>query len=49
MQKAPQLTIIGGIALAQAIGSQICSAHFLCLLKPRMNLNGIQILYGLMG
>ena len=43
------LTTIGGIALARAIGSKICSFHFVCLLKAHMNLNGIQRLYGLMG
>ena len=44
-----QLTTIGGIALAQAaIGSKICSFHFVCLLKAHINLNGIQRLYGLM-
>ena len=43
-----QLTTIGGIALAQAIGSKIYSFDVVCLLKVRMNLNGIQRLYGLM-
>ena len=44
-----QLTKIGGIALAGAIGSKICSFHFTCLLKGHMNLNDIQRLCGLMG
>ena len=43
-----QLTTIGGIALARAIGSKICSFHLACLLKPHMNLNDIQRLYGIM-
>ena len=42
MGMAHQLTTIGGIALARAIGSKICSFHFVCLLKAHMNLNGIQ-------
>ena len=46
---AHHLTTIGGIAVTQAVGSKICSFHFVCLLKARMNLNGIQRLYGLMG
>ena len=37
-----QLTTIGGIALARAIGSKICSFHLVYLLKAPMNLNGIQ-------
>ena len=49
MGVAPQLATIGGIALAEAIGSKICSFHFVCLLKVHMNLNGIQRLFGLMG
>ena len=49
MGVAHQLTTIGGITLAQAIGSKICRFHFVCLLKANMNLNGIQRLYGLMG
>ena len=44
-----QLTAIGSIALARAIGSKICSFHFVCLLEVHMNLNGIQRLYGLTG
>ena len=49
MGVAHHLVAIGGIALARAIGSKICSFHFVCLLKAHMNLNGIQRLYGLMG
>ena len=49
MGVALQLPTIGGIALARAIGSKICSPHFVCLLKVHMNLNGTQRLYGLMG
>ena len=48
MRVAHHLTIIGGTALAQAIGSKICSFHFVCLLKAHMNLNGIQRLYSIM-
>ena len=44
-----RLTATGGIALARAIRSKICSFHFVCLLKAHMSLNGIQRLYGLMG
>ena len=33
MGLAHQLTAIGGIALARAIGSKIRSFHFVCLLK----------------
>ena len=43
-----QLTRIGGIALARAIGSKISSFHLLYLLKAHMNLSGIQRLYGIM-
>ena len=49
MGVAHQFTTIGGIALARAIGVKICSFHFVCLLKARMNLNGIQRRYGLIG
>ena len=49
MGVAHQLKTISGIALARAIGSKICSFHFVCLLQGLMNLNGIQTLYGLMG
>ena len=49
MGVAHQLTTIGDIALAQAIGSKCCSFHFVCLLKAHMNLNDILRLYGLMG
>ena len=38
--KAHQLTTIGGIAWAQAIGSKFCSFHF-----AHINLNSIQKLY----
>ena len=44
-----QLTTIGGITLARAIGSKICSFHFVYLFTAHINLNGIQRLYGLMG
>ena len=46
---ADQLTTIGGITLARAIGWKFCSFHFVYLLKAHMNLNGIQSLYSLMG
>ena len=50
MGLAHQLTTVGGTAqLARAIGSKICSFHFVCLLKAHINLNGMQRLYGLMG
>ena len=49
MGVAHQLTTNGGITLARAIGSKICSFHFVCLLQGLMNLNGIQTLHGLMG
>ena len=49
MGVAHQLTTIGGITLARAIGSKICSFHFVCLLKEHMNLNVIQRICGLMG
>ena len=49
MRVPHQLTTIGGIALAGAIGSKICSFHFVSLLEARINLNGIQRLYGLTG
>ena len=49
MGVAHQLKTIGGIALARAIGSKICSPQFICLLKEHMNLNGIQRRFGLMG
>ena len=48
MGVAHLLTTTGGIVLAEAIGSKICSFHFVCLLKAHMNLNGIQRLYGIM-
>ena len=48
MGVAHQLTAIGGIALARAIGSKICSFHLVYLLKAHMNLNGIQRLDGIM-
>ena len=38
----------GGIALARAIGSKICSFHLVWLLKANMSLNGIQKLCGTM-
>ena len=41
MGVAHQLTTSGGIAIARAIRSKIRSFHFVCLLKARMNLNGI--------
>ena len=43
-----QLTTIGGIALALAIGSKISSFHLVCLLHAHMNLNSMQRRYGLM-
>ena len=42
MTVAYQLNTIGGISLAGAIGSKICSLHLVCPLKAHMNLNGIQ-------
>ena len=49
MGVAHQLATIGGIALALAIASKICSIDFVCLLKAHMNLNGMQRVYGLIG
>ena len=43
-----QLTTIGGIALARAIGSKISSFHLVCLLHAHMNLNSMKRRYGLM-
>ena len=48
MGVANQLTTIGGIELAQGIGSNICSFYLVYLLKAHMNLNGKQRLYGIM-
>ena len=48
MGVAHQLTTIGGIALVPAIGSKICSFHFVSLLKAHMNLNCIHGRYGQM-
>ena len=33
MRKAHHLTAVGGVALVRAIGSKICSFHFVCLLS----------------
>ena len=48
MGVAHQLATIGGIALARAIGLKIFSFHFVCLLKARVNLYGIERLCGIM-
>ena len=49
MEVDHQLTTIGGIVLARAIGSKICNFHFVCLLKAHVNLNGMQRPFCLMG
>ena len=49
MGVAHQLATIGGIALALAIASKICSFDFVCLQKAHINLSGMQRVYGLMG